>query len=103
MAKKRTEKPFTKKQVAAKLADISGWDPNESHTEMSKSFPMPSFVTGLAFVAKIAVHAEVAGHHPDIELSYNTVRVKLTTHDASGLTKKDFELAKKIDNLKQSF
>ena len=54
---------------------------------------------GLAFVAKVAVHAEVMNHHPDIELSYGKVKVKLSTHDAKGLTTLDFELAKRIDGI----
>lgn len=62
----------------------------------------PSYVVAFTFVARIVVHAEVMGHHPDIELSYGKVRVKLSTHDVKGLTNADFALAKKIDYLRTS-
>ncbi len=91
---------FKKKDIDKKLKELPEWKVNPKYTMISKTFTLPNFVSGLAFMAKIAVHAEVLGHHPDIELSYSTVKVKLTTHDADGLTKKDFELAKRIDGLK---
>ncbi len=91
---------FKKKEIDKKLKDLSEWKLNPKYTMLSKSFKFPSFIAGLAFIAKITVHAEVLEHHPDIELSYGEVKVKLTTHDADGLTKKDFELAKRIDGLK---
>lgn len=88
------------KDVKQKLADLSEWNVNSKHTTISKTFTFPTFITALAFVAKITVHAEVIQHHPDIELSYGKVKVKLTTHDVKGLTKKDFDLASRIDNLR---
>lgn len=53
----------------------------------------------MEFVNKLVDPAESAGHHPDIEISYNKVRITLTTHDAGGLTQKDFELAKEISQI----
>ncbi len=94
-------KQFTKKQVEKHLKDLSGWKVNPKHTSLSKTFEVPNFVSGLAFAAKIAVHAEVLEHHPEITLSYDSVKIALTTHDAKGLTKNDFELAERIDNLKR--
>lgn len=95
----KTPKPLTGNQIAKKVSQLSGWQLNKKETELTKTFATHSFVKGLSFVAKIAVHAEVLGHHPDIELSYAKVKVKLTTHDVKGLTTKDFELAKKIEAL----
>lgn len=95
-------KKLSPSDIDKRLLKISEWVLNTKKTELSKSFEFNNFVNGLAFVAKIAVHAEVMGHHPDIELSYGKVSVHLTTHDASGLTKADFELAKKIDELRVS-
>lgn len=57
------------------------------------------FVEAIAFVNKLVEPAEAAGHHPDLEISYNKVTINMTTHDAGGLTKKDFALAKKISSL----
>lgn len=96
----QTGRGMKQKDVEKKLASLDGWSVSTKHDAISKSFAFPTFVAGLAFIAKVTVHAEVMQHHPDIELSYGTVKVKLSTHDADGLTKKDFELAERIDTLK---
>lgn len=93
-------KKLSPKEIAKRLQSLSTWEVNRKGTQLYKTFPSLSFINGLAFVAKIAVHAEVMQHHPDIELSYGKIRVKLSTHDAKGLTKADFELAKKIDAIR---
>lgn len=94
------EKQFTKKEVEKKMKALSGWKVNPKYTVLSKAFSFPSFIAGLSYIAKIAVHAEVMEHHPELELTYGEVKVRLTTHDAKGLTKKDFELAERIDSLR---
>lgn len=100
MTTKKKHARFSEKEVEKHLKNLSSWKVNPKSTTLSKSFPMANFVGGLAFIAKITVHAEVLEHHPDIELSYDEVKVKLTTHDAEGLTRKDFELAERIDGFK---
>lgn len=87
-------------ELDKKIRKISDWHLNTKETELSRTFAFPTFVDGLAFVAKIAVHAELLQHHPDIELSYSKVKIVLTTHDVKGLTNEDFELAKRIDTLR---
>ncbi|MCC3409573.1 MAG: 4a-hydroxytetrahydrobiopterin dehydratase [Microcoleus sp. PH2017_10_PVI_O_A] len=57
------------------------------------------FIGAIAFVNKLVAPSEAAGHHPDIEISYNKVTVNLTTHDAGGLTEKDLALAQEISAL----
>lgn len=94
------KKPYTQKQVDKALSSLSDWTVNKTGTQLSRTFIFSNFVVALAFCAKIAVHAEVLDHHPDLELSYGKVKVKLSTHDAKGLTKHDFELAKRINELK---
>ena len=64
-----------------------------------KVFKTGSFLNGLGFTTRVAVLAETMNHHPDVELTYPGVTLKLTTHDAGGLTDKDFELARRIDEL----
>lgn len=101
MAKKpKRPKLLKEKDIAKKLEAISGWQVNKKGAELSKTFDVRNFVAGLAFVAKVTVHAEIMEHHPDVELSYGKVKVKLSTHDAGGLTKLDFDLAKKIDGVR---
>jgi 4a-hydroxytetrahydrobiopterin dehydratase len=58
-----------------------------------------NFIEAIAFVNKLIEPAEAANHHPDIEISYNQVKIYLTTHDAGGLTENDFKLAKEISRL----
>lgn len=93
-------KKLRESDIVKKFSKISEWNLNAKQTELSKTFLFASFMHGFAFVAKVAVHAEVMGHHPDIELSYGKVKIKLTTHDVKGLTSADFDLAKKIDGLR---
>ncbi|MEK6911602.1 MAG: 4a-hydroxytetrahydrobiopterin dehydratase, partial [Candidatus Thermoplasmatota archaeon] len=57
------------------------------------------FKEAMAFLNRVAELAETANHHPDIWNSWNRVKLSLTTHDAGGLTERDFKLAKKIDAL----
>jgi 4a-hydroxytetrahydrobiopterin dehydratase len=93
------KKAFAKKEAEKHLRELSEWKPNAKLTQISKTYAFPSFISGLAFIAKISVHAEVLNHHPTIELSYGNVKVTLTTHSAKGLTKSDFELAGRIEKL----
>ncbi len=76
---------------------LPAWNINSKQTEISRSFEFANFLSGLAFIAKVAVHAEILNHHPEIELTYTKVKIKLTTHDIKGLSSLDFELAKRID------
>ncbi len=64
---------------------------------IQKDFSFPDFKTAFCFMTKIAFYAEIYKHHPDWSNSYNKVTIALTTHDASGVTEKDIELAKAID------
>ena len=64
-----------------------------------KDYTFENFSEALNFVNKIAEIAEKHNHHPDILISYNLVRLVLTTHSAGGLTKLDFDVAKEIDKL----
>jgi 4a-hydroxytetrahydrobiopterin dehydratase len=67
--------------------------------ELVRTFQFKDFVDSLAFVNSVGKLAEQAGHHPDIDIRYNKVRLGLTTHDAGGLTAKDFDLAAQTDKL----
>jgi 4a-hydroxytetrahydrobiopterin dehydratase len=67
--------------------------------ELVRTFQFRDFLGSMAFVNKVADLAEEAGHHPDIDIRYNKVRLALVTHDAGGLTAKDFDLAVRADKL----
>jgi 4a-hydroxytetrahydrobiopterin dehydratase len=67
--------------------------------ELVRTFQFKDFLGALGFVNLVGERAEEAGHHPDIDIRYNKVRLGLVTHDQGGLTAKDFELAARIDQL----
>jgi 4a-hydroxytetrahydrobiopterin dehydratase len=76
----------------------AGWRIVEGH-HLEKEFRFPDFAQALAFTNAIGAAAEEMGHHPDILLGWGRVRVTTWTHDAGGLTEKDYALAAKIDRL----
>jgi 4a-hydroxytetrahydrobiopterin dehydratase len=78
-------------EIQEQLKSLNGWTVSGSQLESKRKFA--DFVQAIAFVNKLVEPAESAGHHPDIEISYNRVKINLTTHDAGGLTQKDFDLA----------
>ncbi len=64
---------------------------------ISRTFAHRDFKEAMGFVTRVALSAEVADHHPDIDIQWNKVTLVLTTHDAGGLTAKDTDLAAEID------
>lgn len=70
-----------------------------SGSTLDRVYEFPDFKTALAFVNEIGTVAEQHNHHPDITLSWGKVVLSVSSHDAGGLTVKDFELAKVIDKL----
>jgi 4a-hydroxytetrahydrobiopterin dehydratase len=70
--------------------------------KLARTFTFPDFQKGLDFVNKMGAIAEKQGHHPDVHLSWGSVEVETWTHDAGGLTEKDFLLASRIDQLDRS-
>ena len=66
---------------------------------IEKDFDFADFVNAFAFMTQVALLAERAGHHPEWSNVYNKVHIRLSTHDAGGLTDKDFDLATSIESL----
>ncbi len=93
-------KKLTIGEVSKSLKKIPEWTINTKQTEISRTFLFHNFLNGLAFIAKITVHAEILNHHPDVELSYEKVKVRLQTHEVKGVSNLDIELAKRIDNIR---
>ena len=67
--------------------------------KLTKSFRFPDFPTAFGFMSTVALHAEKMDHHPDWTNIYNQVHISLTTHDAGGITEKDFKLARVIEKV----
>jgi 4a-hydroxytetrahydrobiopterin dehydratase len=89
--------PLTETEISARLAAVPAWKVESG--ELTRTFTFKDFLASLAFVNRVGAAAESAGHHPDIDIRYNRVRLALVTHDAGGITAKDFELAAAADKL----
>jgi len=84
-------------EVESRLKSLPGWSVESG--ELVRTFQFKDFRASMALVNQVADLAEDAGHHPDIDIRYNKVRLALVTHDQGGLTAKDFDLAAKTDKL----
>jgi 4a-hydroxytetrahydrobiopterin dehydratase len=84
-------------EIESRLAGLEGWE--RSGDAIRKEFKRGDFVGSVAFVKALVEPAEEMGHHPDLEVSWDTVAVTITTHSEGGLTANDFELAGRIDGL----
>lgn len=84
-------------EIQDKLGGLDGWERVEN--EITKVYKLKNYVESVGFVAKIALLAERADHHPDIILQYNKVTVTLSTHSDGGITEKDFSLAREIEGV----
>jgi len=85
------------KTIVSKLQALPRWKLDSG--ELVRRCEFTNFVEAMQFVNSVAEMAEGAGHHPDIDIRYNKVRLALMSHDAGGLTDRDFDLAAAIDSL----
>ena len=81
------------------LRGLSGWIYDEAAGAIDRVFKFKDFSEAFAFMSRVALAAEKAGHHPDWSNSYNSVTIRLSTHDAGGLSARDIALARAIDKL----
>ena len=81
------------------LRQLGGWAYEQESGAIVRVFKFKDFSEAFAFMSRVALAAEKAGHHPDWSNSYNSVTIRLTTHDAGGLSHKDIVLARAIDGL----
>lgn len=84
---------------AQALRNLPDWSYEEGEQALVRMLTFPDFRQALAFVNRVGEAAEQAGHHPDIDIRYNRVRLALSTHDAGGVTAKDFDVARQINTL----
>ena len=87
--------PLSEHEIKSKLVTVPDWQIESG--ELVRTFLFKDFRASLAFVNKVGDAAEQAGHHPDIDVRYNKVRLALVTHDAGGISEKDFDLAAAAD------
>jgi 4a-hydroxytetrahydrobiopterin dehydratase len=84
-------------EIDERLSGLNGWE--RSGEAIVKQFDNGDFKGSVDFVNRLTPQAEEMNHHPDLEISWNTVTVTITAHSQGGLTENDFELAGRIDAL----
>ncbi|MCQ4343696.1 MAG: 4a-hydroxytetrahydrobiopterin dehydratase [Sulfolobales archaeon] len=84
-------------QLARELASMKGWERRDN--SIRKTFAFKDFKESVEFLGMIRPIADAMNHHPDVCVKYNRVEVELTTHDEGGVTEKDVQLARKIDEI----
>jgi 4a-hydroxytetrahydrobiopterin dehydratase len=82
--------------ISAGLAGLR-WE--RQGNELVKEYKSRDFVGAMEFVNAVAEKAEAASHHPDIDIRWNTVTLRLSTHSAGGLTQADLDMAREIDGV----
>lgn len=88
---------LTESEVEEQLAAVPGW--RREGGEIAREFKFSSYMAGIDFVVKVAHLAEEENHHPDMQVGWRKVSLRLSTHSKGGLTRLDFALARKVDGL----
>lgn len=90
---------LTDDERVAALTTLPQWRVSDDATGISRTVRFKDFVGAFGFMSRVALLAERADHHPEWSNVYNRVDIRLTTHDADGLSQRDIALARKIDAL----
>lgn len=88
---------LNEQQISERLASLPGW--KHEGNAITAVIRLADFVRAMGFVQSVALLAEQADHHPDIDIRWNTVTLRLSTHSDGGVTEKDLELASRINTL----
>jgi len=83
--------------IQRELGSLPGW--SRRGDVITKTYQFKAFLTGIGFVDAIAKAAEAADHHPDIDIRYTKIVCSLSTHSAGGITQKDLDMARQIEEL----
>lgn len=90
-------KPLTQAEIDAALAELDSWTLSSDGKAIERAFSFADFNEAFGFMARVALYADKADHHPEWFNVYNKVRVRLTTHDAGGVSPRDTAMARFID------
>lgn len=90
---------LTDAERTAALTELPRWTLAEDGLAIERTLKFADFNEAFGFMARVALHADKADHHPEWFNVYNTVRVRLTTHDAEGLSQRDVAMARFIDGI----
>jgi len=84
-------------EITTGLVSLPGWE--RSGDEIAKEYVLGNFRDAVAFVVRLSYEAEAANHHPDLDIRWNRVLVRLSTHSEGGITGKDLQLANAVEAL----
>ncbi|MEP6260556.1 MAG: 4a-hydroxytetrahydrobiopterin dehydratase [Gillisia sp.] len=90
-------KKLSDQEIEQNLESLDGWDFTEDGIQTS--FEFENFKEAFTLMTRIAFEAEAMNHHPSWTNVYNTLEITLSTHDAGGVTEKDFKLARAIEEI----
>jgi len=90
---------MSKDEREAALEGVPEWHYDPTGRSIERRFTFKNFSEAFGFIIRVALAAQAANHHPDWSNSYNRVTIRSSSHDADGVTKRDFDLAKAIDAL----
>jgi 4a-hydroxytetrahydrobiopterin dehydratase len=86
---------LTDSEVQAALRELPDW--KLANGMLEKTYEHPTFPEAIVFVNVVAHLAELANHHPDVDIRYSKITLRLVTHDSGGITAKDVDLAKRVE------
>ena len=89
-------KPLSSSEITARLKALPGWRLESG--AIVREYATDGWPTTLMLVNAIGFFAEAADHHPDLSVTWGRITVKLATHSAGGITDKDFEMARRIED-----
>lgn len=84
-------------EIRTALDDLTGWE--LAGGQITREYRLGGFAGAIAFVVRLSYEAEAADHHPDLDIRYDKVRVTLSTHSEGGVTVKDLDLARAINDI----
>lgn len=88
---------YNENTAQSMLSELTNW--TFVNNGIEKKFQFKNFNQALAFIVQVGLLAETKNHHPELYNVYNKVNIRLSTHDANGVTDKDFDLAKAIEKM----
>lgn len=94
---------FNTSAIKDALTSLPDWSLEQGEGAIARDFKFADFVQAFAFMTRVALVAEKRDHHPEWSNVYNRVSIRLTTHDAGGLTARDFDLAAEADQAYAAF
>jgi len=91
---------LSEKEITGRLKELAGWEYNDGAIE--RNYKFKNFKDAFSTMTRIAFECEAQNHHPDWSNVYNSLNIRLNTHDVGGITSNDFKLAKSIENIVNS-